>query len=193
MNKCTGAVVNWLIRHSAITEEEEELYKYALHSAVLLVLPILLAGGIGICFGNITSGIMLVLPVMVLRKFSGGYHTKNLRTCILGSGLLLVLCISLSMHMKCDWKLATATVIASVSLIVFSPIDSVNRELDSDEKRTYKLITIFCVLFFGLLNITLYLLGKYIYTICSSVGILLTAGLQVPCVIIKIINQPKSD
>ena len=49
------------------------------------------------------------------------------------------------MRMQCDWKLAIATVIASVSLIVFSPIDSPNRILDAIEKRTYKKITVIFV------------------------------------------------
>ena len=53
-------------------------------------------------------------------------------------GFLLFLCIMLSMHVQCDLKLAIATVIASVSLITFSPIDSENRRLDTNEKRTYK-------------------------------------------------------
>ena len=125
-------------------------------------------------------------------KFSGGYHAKKLHTCIMGSGFLLFLCIMLSMHMQCDWKLAIATVIASVSLIAFSPIDSENRRLDTDEKRTYKKIIVFCVIFFGLLDIALFLLGKYVYTICFSVGILLTTGLQVPCIIKKMCKSTKN-
>ena len=59
-------------------------------------------------------------------------------------------------------KLAIATVIASVSLITFSPIDSENRRLDTNEKRTYKKTTVFFVILFGLLDIALFLLGKYI-------------------------------
>ena len=44
----------------------------------------------------------------------------------------------LSMHVQCDLKLAIATVIASVSLITFSPIDSENRRLDTNEKGHIK-------------------------------------------------------
>lgn len=193
MEKCTDTVVNWMIRCDAINEADKEIYKYALHSFFLLVSPLILAGSIGFCVGSVKHGVTLIFPFIVLRKFSGGYHAKNLQTCILGSGFLLFLCTMLSMHVQCDWKLAIATVIASVSLIVFSPIDSENRRLDIDERRTYKKLTVFFVIFFGLLDITLFLLEKYIYVICFSVGILLTAGLQVPCVVIKLANRPKSD
>lgn len=193
MERCTDTVVDWMIRCNVIHGEDKELYKYALHSSLLLISPLILAGGVGFCVGSVKHGVALILPFMILRKFSGGYHAKNLHTCILGSGFLLFLCIMLSMHVQCDWKLAIATVMASVSLIVFSPIDSANRRLDIDERRTYKKLAVFFVIFFGLLDITLFLLGKYIYTICFSVGILLTAGLQVPCIVKKCINRPKMD
>jgi len=38
-------------------------------------------------------------------------------------------------HVQCDWKLAFAMVIASVSLTAFSPMDNVNRRLDVKRKR----------------------------------------------------------
>ena len=127
-----------------------------------MVSPLILAGGVGFGLGSVKHGVALIFPFMVLRKFSGGYHAKNLHTCILESGFLLFLCIMLSMHVQCDLKLAIATVIASVSLITFSPIDSENRRLDTNEKRTYKKTTVFFVILFGLLDIALFLLGKYI-------------------------------
>lgn len=143
MEKCTDTVVDWMIRCNVINEADKELYKYALHSLLLLVSPLILAGGIGFGLGSVKHGVALIFPFMFLRKFSGGYHAKKLHTCIMGSGFLLFLCIMVSMHMQCDWKLAIATGIASVSLIAFSPIDSENRRLDTDEKRTYKKITVF--------------------------------------------------
>ena len=60
------------------------------------------------------------------------------------------------------------------------------------EKRTYKKTTVFFVILFGLLDIALFLLGKYIYTICFSVGILLTAGLQAPCIVKKMCKSTKN-
>ena len=176
MEKCTDTVVNWMIRCNAINEADKELYKYALYSFFLLVSPLILAGVIGFGLGSVKHGVALIF-----------------RFVILGSGVLLFLCIMLSMHVQCDLKLAIATVIASVSLITFSPIDSENRRLDTNEKRTYKKTTVFFVILFGLLDIALFLLGKYIYTICFSVGILLTAGLQVPCIVKKMCNRPKTD
>ena len=169
-----------------------EIYVYGfelLVSSIIETGALILIGGL---IGKFVETILFIISFSSIRFFSGGYHAKKLHTCIMGSGFLLFLCIMVSMHMQCDWKLAIATGIASVSLIAFSPIDSENRRLDTDEKRTYKKITVFCVIFFGLLDIVLFLLGKYIYTICFSVGILLTAGLQAPYIVKKMRKSTKN-
>lgn len=140
MGKCTDAVTNWMIRCHVIHEEDKELYKYAIHSFFLLLSPLILAGGIGFCVGSVKHGFAVILPFIVLRKFSGGYHAKNLHTCILGSGFLLLLCIICSIHVQCDWRLAITTAIASVSLIVFSPMDSENSNFDLIHVHDYFLL-----------------------------------------------------
>ena len=193
MEKCTDTVVDWMIRCNAINEADRELYKYALHSFFLLFSPLLLACGIGFCFGSIKQGIIIIIPFTVLRKFSGGYHAKNLYTCILGSSFLLFLCTMLSIHVQYDWKLAIATVIASVSLIIFSPVDSENRRLDTDEKQIYKKITIFLVCFLTLADMVLFLFGRKSYAIYFSIGIQLAAWLQIPCIVKETVNQTKKE
>lgn len=186
MQKCADIVINWMIKCDAINDVDKDLYKYAMNSFILLIVPFILAGGIGFYMGSVKYGVGIIFPFVVLRKFSGGYHAKNMCMCILGSVFLLSLCISLSMYVKCDLKLATVTTIASVSLILFSPIEHTNRRFDNEEKRMYKKMTVFFVILFGLLDIIFYGLGKYTYTICFSVGILLTAGLQIPYVVKKV-------
>ena len=79
MEKCTDTVVDWMIRCNVINEADKELYKYALHSLLLLVSPLILAGGIGFGLGSVKHGVALIFPFMFLRKFSGGYHAKKLR------------------------------------------------------------------------------------------------------------------
>lgn len=106
MKYCTGKIVEWLINHDAIESDDKELYEYALYSLWLLVTPLFLAIIVGLCFGRIKEGIVIVIPFMLLRKFSGGYHAKHLWICLTSSTLLLSLCVRLSFNLKYDWKLA---------------------------------------------------------------------------------------
>lgn len=193
MEKCTGAVVNWMIQHDAIHEEEKELYEYALHSAGLSILPFLIAGTIGFCFGSIKTGIMVVIPFMILRKFSGGYHAKKLSHCLIGSVMLLFLCILFATHATYDWKFLVVTSLASVSLMTFSPIDHENRPLEDDEKHSLKKMTIFLVCVLNGLGIMLFLIGNRKAAVSFFIGILLAAGLQIPCIAKRIWRMTGKD
>ena len=89
MEKYTDTVVDWMMRCNVINKEDKELYEYALHSLILFVSPLIFAAGIGFLVGSVKHGVVLVFPLMVLRKFSGGYHAKNLYTCISETVVLL--------------------------------------------------------------------------------------------------------
>ena len=40
MKKCTGAVISWLIQQQSITEEDREIYTYAVDNMVFLLIPL---------------------------------------------------------------------------------------------------------------------------------------------------------
>lgn len=134
MKNCMDAIVDWMINCNVIDESEKELYQYAVHSFLLSLAPLLLAGGIGFCMGNVWQGIFIVIPFIFLRKFSGGYHAKNVWICLVVSCLLLFLCIMLSTYVKCDEVLIMLTFLAVIILSVFSPIENENKVLNQEEK-----------------------------------------------------------
>lgn len=193
MRSWTETVVDWMIQNHAIHKKEKELYVFALDSAVMLVLPLLLAGGIGYLMGCPKQGILLVLPFMALRKFSGGYHAKKRWICTILSGLLLFLCIALSKKVQYGLAVAVSTVVASISLGIFSPIDSESRILDEEEKRIYKRTVIYFLIFFGLINIILFLVEAYSYMVPLSIGIQLSAVLQVPYILKRLCQMTKNE
>ena len=137
MKYCTRKIVEWLINHDAIKSEDKELYEYALYSLWLLATPLFLAIIIGGCLGGVKEGIIIVIPFMLIRKFSGGYHAKHLCVCFVSSTILLSLCILMSFYLEYDWKLAGITIIAGIGMGYFSPIDHENKRLNDKEKNLY--------------------------------------------------------
>ncbi len=98
MENVRNLVINWLIKNSAISEENRELYEY--------------------------NGVLLIIPFMFLKKYSGGYHAKKLSICMIISTILLTVMIKLSI---CDIKPAymyITTCIAFIELCIVSPIQS---------------------------------------------------------------------
>ncbi|MBQ4523730.1 MAG: accessory gene regulator B family protein [Lachnospiraceae bacterium] len=186
--RCAEVLVAWLIQYDAINSDDRELYEYAVYSILFTVSPLLLAGMIGFMIGRIGECIVVILPFMFIRKFSGGYHAKKAWVCFIISSVLLVLCTLMSSYIKFDYGLVIVMVIAMVSLMVCSPVDSENRRLSREEKKCCKIATIIIALIFLGIDLILYLCQQETYAICISIGIILAAGLQIPC-IFRMINS----
>lgn len=182
IEKCANVIADWLVSCEVVKKTDKELYSYAVYSVFLSISPLLLAIGFGIGMGCVSQSVMIVMPFVVIRKFSGGYHTKHAWSCLLWSCLLFLLCMVLSFHVKCDWTFAFLTVIAAVSLICNSPIDNENRLLCQEEHSRYKRITIVLVAIFLFVDVLFYVCHLHIYSVCISIGIMLSAGLQLPCI-----------
>lgn len=183
IKKCTGVIVDWLIKCGTVKEADKELYDYAVHSLLLTLSPLLLAIVFGLAMRRVWQNVVIIVPFMMIRKFSGGYHAKHEAVCLVSSCLLLFLCMVLSFYIKCGWGLGLLTAVSSVSLVAFSPIDSENRLLSQEERTSYKKTTIIMVTVFLLIEALSFLAGLYTFTICVSIGIMLSAFLQIPSVL----------
>ncbi len=180
-----GNVSTWLIKHNAIKPEDKELYEYAIYSFIITVSPLFLVILISGIMGKLCEGIVIIIPFMVLRKFSGGFHASKAGTCFAGSCALLFLCISAASYVTCNMALKILTAVAAVSLCICSPVDSENRRFSNNEKITYKRTTWFIVMFFMVVFILFLVTGKEKFAICIAIGLILPASLQLPCIISK--------
>lgn len=192
MQRIAEATSNWLENSGVIDKEENELYVYAVNSLLLSISPLLLAGIIGSLLGNFESSIILIIPFIFIRRFSGGYHTKKPWTCFFCSSTLLSVSIYLASIINYNVLLKVITLLSAISIMVWSPIDSTNRRLDIVEKKRFKRISTCITGIFLLLVIVFYYWDKKEVSICFSIGIILTAGLQIPCVLRDLFKHPSS-
>lgn len=183
IEKCAGVVTDWLIKCEIVKETDKELYQYAVYSVFLSLSPLLLAVGFGACMGCVRESAMIIIPFMIIRKFSGGYHVEHVWSCLIGSCLLLLLCIVLSSYIKCAKEIAFFTAGATISLICFSPIENKNRILSQDEKNFHKKITATFVTIFLFMDAVFFWYNLHIHSVCISIGIILSAVLQIPCIL----------
>ncbi len=183
MNICASKITNWLIKNGAIVPSDRELYEYALYSMGITIAPLFLVLIIGAFMGALMEGIILIIPFMLIRKFSGGYHAKSAVVCFFCSCMLLVMCISVASHIEYSIWFSVFTIVAVISLAIFSPIDSENRRLEQEEIGMYKNITIKLALLCMVLHFILLFGNLKRIAVCISIGLLLSAGLQLPCII----------
>ena len=172
MGNVRNLVINWLIKNSAISEENRELYEYAVYSAELLILPVIMAIVIGWLLGSPVNGVLLIIPFMFLKKYSGGYHAKKLSICMIISTILLTAMIGLSI---CDIKpiyMYMATCIAIIELCLVSPIQSDNKVLNEKEIRHYKKVVVMQLVVCSIIIIYSSILNCMIVTKCICLGII---------------------
>ena len=85
------------------------------------------------------------------------------------------------MHNKCT-KVTKGVDIRYINAI-FSPTQSDNRIIAEDEKHIYRKIVMQQLAIYVVVAIIADIAGKEIVTICMFLGIIITAVMQVPCVI----------
>lgn len=186
MQGITGAVAEWLIQKQAIEETERELYEYAVHSLIMLIAPLFMAVGIGWLFGEFEMSFVLILPFMIIRKFSGGYHANKQWVCLILSYLLLAACFGLAKILSAGAIVTIAVLLSALSLATFSPVDSENRRLSEEEQKAFSKTGRILVVLFLLAYIILLVLGKNKSALYLALGVILTAGLQLPCILQKL-------
>ncbi len=185
MNQVLSLVSGWLVRHHTIKPDDRELYEYAIYSFLISITPLvifLIASGV---MGLWIEGMMIILPFMIIRKFSGGYHAKYAYICLVVSTALLGICLFVAIHVDSNWVLHTLLGIAGISIIVNSPIDSENKRLKEDERKHYRHVTSLLVMIMIMLYTVLKVFGIERYSICIAVSLILVALLQLPQILKK--------
>ncbi len=182
-------IAGWLIVREAVAEEDRELYEYAVVCSLMTLVPLLLVMLVGGIMGELSTGIVIILPFMALRKFSGGYHAKHMVTCLVCSSGLLAVCIFIAARIAYCWQLGVCMFSGAVLLFLFSPVDSENKRLDSEEKKRYKYTAGILSLTVCLIVVLLKKCGAEKLAVCVAVGLLMTVVLQIPCVLPKVVKK----
>ena len=183
MEHISRALSGWLIQQNAIEPSDRELYEYAICSFLISVMPLaifLIASGV---IGMLLEGLLIIIPFMIIRKFSGGYHAKHAYICLIISVGLLGICLYLVAHVNYNWIFHLLVFISGLGIAINSPMDSENKKLEEDEINQYRHTTCLLVIVTIVLYSVLVTLNQNHYAVCLAVSLVLTALLQLPCIL----------
>lgn len=188
MHILAGKMTQWLLKTGAIEENEKELYEYAVFSFLFSLFPLCLVMIIGRALGMFVEGILMIVPFILIRKFSGGYHLNSSIVCFISSILLLsasITLISMILSTESYEIFSCAVVLAALQIFACSPIDSKARELNEKEKTLFRKIARLMIGAFLAFSLLLYAIGADKFAIPIGMGIIITALLQLPCAFIE--------
>ena len=178
IEKYIKILVLWLHIYGAIDEDDEELYEYAAYISIITIFPLILSIFIGYIMERGINGILIMIPFLLIRKFSGGFHTKRAWSCSILSILVMVCLIYLTRYCKVNIYFNFVIFLSICTIIVMSPSDSEKRKLDTREKKIYKIIASVLAIIFGSIYIILCACDQKEYAASIALGIMLTALMQ---------------
>lgn len=182
MKHLVQGITTWLIEQKAILEEEQEIYEYSVRTFLITIISVVTGIVIGTLVDGFLYSIVFVISFLLLRKYSGGYHAKSFGRCMCYSCILLVGIFSVAKNLHCLNGVIVITIVSVASLCYFSPIASEERALSEAEKQENKRCVRSILFVYGLIILGSLLLGQETCVIRLSLGIILTAVLQFPCI-----------
>lgn len=182
-------LAKWLVRERVISEEDEELYAFAAFNFIFELIPFAIALLLGLMLSLFVESILMIIPLVLLRKFGGGYHLDSAWKCVtVSTAFLTVVMLILREILGSDARAyLTYVVTASVLCICCcSPVDSEARRLSEAEKKLFRKIAVgLAIAWFAVYMICL-LHNKYHIAAPVGIGIVAAALLQTPCLIGKL-------
>lgn len=148
------------------------------------LLPLVLVMLLGCASGMLLEGVLMIVPFILVRKFSGGFHLQSPGVCFVSSLMLLSAFLFLIrlVSMKQSFILLSCLAVASTLQLFFcSPIDNEARKLSEKERAAFKKVARIMSLLFLAIYIALLSFGQSKFAVPIGAGLILTALLQVPC------------
>lgn len=179
-------ISKWLEKEGHIPGESHTLFAYATYSLLFGMIPILIISVLGIAFDMLQEGMMMIFPFMAIRKFSGGFHMKSSGHCIFFSTILLLTALGIIRVIRSTNQHAFLTLLvffSVLSICIFSPLDNETRSLSPKEKKVFRIIASIISIIAMLIYLILQDARLVSLSIPIGVGILITALLQLPCII----------
>lgn len=186
-------IVKWMVRKGVIPDKDKGLFSYAVYSLLFGLLPVFIVILLGFLFGMLREGLLMIVPFMLIRKFSGGYHLESPKICVIFSTILLTVAmgfIKIIVRRECMVLLSMLVSLSVICLCVLSPMDNNFRKLTKKERQLFRKIACTLAIISLVGYIAMYKVMSIQYAAAFGVGILLVAMLQILGVVAKA-SKPK--
>ncbi len=171
LEKCVDYIVERQLEAHSITEEDVPIYRYGYTLLLEVLLNIICSIVIGCVIGDFLLMGFLLLMIIPLRSFCGGWHAAKIWQCTILSNLALIFIIVMAKFVLRHWSMtwmAVADVVMSLMIWYISPIDTRTKRLTADEKKVLKK-KIFVILVIQILILFLLCIGNFFEYMCVLV------------------------
>ncbi len=143
MERLSEKLTDYIIKTGVVSEESYAIYQYGFQIGIEMLSCFLVCLGIAIYLRMIPEFLVFTGSFMLLRTYAGGLHLNSFTRCFICSVFVQTLVLLISK--QCTILLPIAWVIIFCGSILIwenAPVETVNRELDTDEKAHCKKVTV---------------------------------------------------
>lgn len=144
INKISSKIVEILIKHSLVENEDKELYLYGFFILLSQILYFIIVITIGILFNVIFESIIFYITFQFIRRYAGGYHAKTETRCDILSTLSILCCIvliKLSKMYDIRIILLSVSLVFAVLIFILCPLDTPEKPLNDKEYKYFRKIS----------------------------------------------------
>lgn len=189
-------IADFLFSKDVITEEEKEVCAYGMELIISGIISVVLVLIIGLITGNIWYAIVYNIMMIVIRRYTGGYHADTHLGCnICYCGVFLISLIILRIQLLVKGDVLTWIIAAAGYLIIVlnAPLEHHNKRLTFEQKHKYMIISTVLGISSMLISFMLNIMGMvirygeytilchislYINTMLLIIGLLLLLGMR---------------
>ena len=143
LGKISRKIVDRLLKKGTIIQEEYEVYSFGMEQLLTVIVDCFTAILIGIVFGKVVEMLFFVSAFIIIRSYAGGYHASTPLRCYLLTTLINIIVLSVMKFIKLDMIIVIGLlVIASIVILLMSPVDTKNKPIDDIEYLYYRKKTI---------------------------------------------------
>ncbi len=154
IQKTCECLINYFCEKNLISDDEKELYIYSAQVLLQFIITFICVLISGVVFNNLFACLILFVSFSIIRKFSGGIHSKKFIVCFFSSIVINFLglhFISNKWFINTEWFILILT-ISLLTILLFKPVIHPNKSTSEKEQKYFKLFSgvsaiIFYVLF----------------------------------------------
>ncbi len=148
IQKVVNKIIDKQMTEGILKEGDKAVYEYGYTLLLEIVSNIAIALVLGAIMREVKILIGMLLLLIPLRSFCGGWHASHVCTCTILSNLsILMIFVMMKQEILLDINEMIALEIFCLIIIsIFAPLDSVNKPLSVRKKKRYKRITILILL-----------------------------------------------
>ena len=165
-------IADFLLSKDCFEKENLDIYVYGTELILSTALGIIIVSILSIVFNCIAQGLLFYLTFYTIRKYSGGLHCNTHLKCNLTYLSVFILSVLIDSVVKNSvyriFILITFVVFSLITIILFAPIENINKPIKYEDRKKFKIISIIIYLS----HILLFVLLNYFFEIKADIIII---------------------